>query len=227
MVRRARKIRSAAHFLLALQLDPECKEAITKLGLARYRGVLATPADIEAWKGQLRKSAADLADWQPQFELWRRQYRKQLEDRNKILEKIRNIRSTAAIPAMENVFGSNGRELALAAVDALKKMPNQRSTQALAKFAAFTAEKEVENAAVDALKYRRRENFLPVLLTELKTPVQLDYDYVPVSDRRFVLEFGARLSQETFSSNEVLPDDVFFAAYLAQEYYHQKSHARA
>ena len=55
------------HLLLALQRNPDSKEATSKLGLVWYRGELVTPTQIAQYKEQLRQIVASIQTWDPKL----------------------------------------------------------------------------------------------------------------------------------------------------------------
>ena len=161
--------------MMALQLDSSNKEAIMKLGLVHKYGQLFTPQQFESMKATSKNASASFARWKPTFQSLRRRYETNPGDREKLLKVVRSLQDIDAIPAMEYVFGRADGRLALAAIEALKEMSKQEATESLVRYIIFCEDKEVRDSAVAALRYRARDNFLPMMMSALKAPVQLSH----------------------------------------------------
>ena len=112
------------------------------------------------------------------------------------------MRDVAAIPSMERVLGPAAPQLALAAVDSLKANQEQRATEGLIRFAVFSSDDSVQKAACDALRCRRFDTYVPLLLAGLRMPVSGEYIRLNLDDssyvsRQFIFQegpFGSDLS---------------------------------
>jgi hypothetical protein len=168
------------HLMMALQLDPSSKEAISKLGLIRKhfafdhgRSVqLFTPQQFELMKSTQKNASVSFARWTPVFQKLRRQYEANPVDSEQMLKSVRSLHDVDAIPSMEYVFGRADGPLALAAIDALKEISKQEATESLARYATWCENSSTRDAAITALRYRDRENYLPLMISALKAPVR-------------------------------------------------------
>jgi hypothetical protein len=183
--------------IMMLQKDPSNKEAFMKLGLTRKNGQLITPQQLELLKAANKNASDSFARWLPEFCKLRRQYETIPRDREHVLQEIRNLRDIDGIPSMENAFANADEPVELAVVDALKTMTQQVGTAELTRFYVFSSNDAVRGAAAGALRYRARENFVPLLLNALQAPLEASVDY----DDRGVTHIS--ISQEKFASKSV------------------------
>lgn len=76
----------------------------------------------------------------------------------------------ARIGALMQMLAPESAEMRAGLVKYLTAIPHVEATRALAKLAIFTAEDEVRNAAVDALKVRREKDYTDILVMGLRYP---------------------------------------------------------
>jgi hypothetical protein len=162
--------------IMAFQLDPTNKEAFKKLGLVRQNGQIFTLAQFTAMRIAAVNSAANSIRWTPRLQQLRRRFETNPSERDDVLNAIRGIRQAEAIPSMEYVFGKADRQLAAGAVDALKAMSSQQSTESLLRFIIFSDDKSIRDAALEGLRYRSRDSYLPLIISALKAPVQVEFN---------------------------------------------------
>ena len=168
--------------IMAFQLDPTNKEAFKKLGLVRQNGQIFTLAQFTALQIATVNSKANSIRWTPHLQQLRRRFETTPSERDDVLNKIRGIREAEAIPSMEYVFGKADRQIAAGAVDALKAMSSQQSTESLLRFVIFSEDKSIRDAALDGLRYRSRDSYLPLIISALKAPVQVEFNVLMLID---------------------------------------------
>lgn len=76
----------------------------------------------------------------------------------------------ARIGALMQMLAPESAEMRMGLVKYLTAIPHVEATRALAKFAIFTTEDEVRNAAVDELKVRREKDYTDILVMGLRYP---------------------------------------------------------
>ena len=162
------------HWFNVLKLQPNSKQAQSKLGVVRYHGMFMPASQVASFNDNQKKQQADFTKWKDQLAA----LRKQVESGNKAdeaLDQIRDIHDVAAIPAMEAEFGKAKLELGKAVVQALSKMQEFAATQSLVKFAVLSPHPEVRQDAAKALKPRSMFAYVPLLVSGLDTLTSVTY----------------------------------------------------
>ncbi len=85
-----------AHLMSVLELQPNNKEAISKLGMVRFRGQLIPAVQLDEIKAKLDASTAVSKEWKARFEDWAKQLKAHPNDSD-VLKQIRAVRDPAAI----------------------------------------------------------------------------------------------------------------------------------
>ena len=171
------KEQQRVHLTCVLQLQPNNKEAISKLGLVRFRGQLMPTAELEKAKTQVRDLFAESKEWKARIADWRQQLQNaKAAEREEVLKQILAVRDPRAIPGMEQKLEPLGKEASLAVVDAFADMPQQSATESLLRIAVFSQFDEVRSEAVYALKKRSLYSYVPILLSALRMPIQVQYE---------------------------------------------------
>jgi hypothetical protein len=196
------KEQQRAHLMFALELQPNCKEAISKLGLVRYRGELVPATELDDIKARLKQSIAESKEWKERVESWRQQ----LQDHpnaahDDVLKQIRAIRDPAAIPVLERELAHSGQEVCLAVIDALTAMPQQAATESLLRAALFSPYDKVIYEATYALKSRSPYSYVPLLLASMKAPISVEYGISRFDGHHF--SDHVTLFQQGAAENEV------------------------
>src|SRR5262249_9563648 len=101
------------------------------------------------------------------------------------LREIRGVRDTNSISAVEETTLKPGttsskeeeirRDIELAFVAALQRMPEQEATESLMRHAVWSGLSDVRYAATEGLKSRPLHDFVPMLLDALATPIESSY----------------------------------------------------
>ena len=130
------KEQQRAHLTSALELQPNNKEAISKLGLVRFQHHLVPASQVDDIKTRIKESTAVSKVWKDRVDGWQQQLKDHPND-PEVLKQIRAVRDPAAIYALDRGLQYSGKEACLAVVDALATMPQQASTDVLIRAAAF------------------------------------------------------------------------------------------
>ena len=178
------KEQQRAHLMFALELQPNCKEAISKLGLVRYRGQLVPAAQLDDIKAKLKQGMTESKEWKDRVDDWAQRLKDHPND-PVVLKQIRAVRDPMAVFSLERGLGHSGQDACLAVVDALAAIPQQTATNALVHIALNSPIDEVSRSAVYALKSRSQYAYVPFLLSLLKMPVRYEYDVLNFSRDNF------------------------------------------
>jgi tetratricopeptide (TPR) repeat protein len=178
------KEQQRAHLMFALQLQPNNKEAINKLGLVRYRGRLVPAKQLDDIKAQMKQSLAESKEWKTRVDGWRARLQEHPGDQA-VLKQIRAVRDPAAIHVMERGLAHSGQEACLAVINALATMPQQSATDALLWAALFSSYEKVSDEATYELKSRSPYDYVPLLLSAMKMPIHVEYDVMESDTNNF------------------------------------------
>jgi hypothetical protein len=173
-----------------LSIEPGHAEAIKALGLVAYQGQWLTRAEASRRKAQAQAAAKALEHWRPLVAAWRAATeRRDSPAAQAVIRQIASISDSAEMLAVERVLwqqvGSRREyqrpyeEMVAALVAALGKSPQQPATESLARHAVFARSKEVRQAAIAALKERRPEGYVPLLLSGMATPLEFSAQVEP------------------------------------------------
>ncbi len=174
-----------AHLGNVLALSPDNKEARAALGYELVDGVWLTPQEIAQGKSRVAAAITALNKWKPKLVA----IRNGLQSRSPGLrasaeKKLAAVQDAAAIPALELVFSAENEPMALAGVDHFADMRAADASLALARQALFSKWPEVRKEAVQKLKQRDRETFVPQLLAAMHSPIQSRIDAFQEPDGR-------------------------------------------
>jgi hypothetical protein len=174
------------HWANILTLDPKNEEALRALDLCWRKGRLVPRGQLAQKKDQLRQSKLATERWSSKIVKWRRGVTGQdMNAHLAALAEIRTIKEAEAIPSLEDV--TLGREandprhsqecasIGLAFVDSLGKMQGQAATESLARHAVFAPDEKVRLSAIEKLKPRDRNDFVPMLVDALGMPIEATY----------------------------------------------------
>jgi Tfp pilus assembly protein PilF len=197
--RRGLEDQKRAHLTKVLELNPNHAGARRELGFRWVEGVWLSAEERQASAERADQAAESLTDWSPKLIKLREALdRRSLRHREIALERLKEIKDPAAIPALESVLGAHSEDAALALVDVLGQIEGVDAATALARQAVFSPSEQVRTEAAAKLHARPYEEFVPVLLGSLHTPLQSRFEL-------FVRPGGRLLYQHSFyreSQNE-------------------------
>ncbi|MEX0611757.1 MAG: polymorphic toxin-type HINT domain-containing protein [Pirellulales bacterium] len=174
------------HWASVLSVDPNNEEALRAIDMRWQNGRLLTREDIAQQKEQLRESKRATKRRSPSIAKWRRDVASSDPGkREAALDEIRAITSPDVIPGLEAVtLGRDAgrkntseecREICLAFLEALAKMPEPAATESLVRHAVFSPAKDVRTAAIEKLKSRPQLEYVPLLLSGLAMPIESSF----------------------------------------------------
>ncbi len=161
------------HWVAVIQLNPRNGEARNRLGLREHEGRLLTAEGIEqekAWRKDFEKKTSQWTAWVKE-----RRFALEKEDseaNDQALIDIAAVEDVAAVPLLEAGISTTHKAGALAVVTALGKMKQQVAIDSLVRHAVFSDHEEVRQAASKELKARALHCYVPMLLSNLKAPLE-------------------------------------------------------
>jgi Pretoxin HINT domain len=169
------KEQQRAHLTFALELEPNNKEAISKLGLVSFQHHLVPASQLDDIKIRIKESTAVSKVWKDRVDGWQQQLKDHPND-PEVLKQIRAVRDPAAIYALNRGLAQSGQDACLAVVDALAAIPQQAATESLLRIALFSSIDEARRNAVYALKERSPYSYVPILLSAMQSPIFISTD---------------------------------------------------
>ena len=174
------------HWLFVLQLQPNNAEAIKALRLQAFQGMLLPQEQVERLKAQQQQARKEAERWTPIVSQWRRAKPGDEFDRVALLAKFRAIDEPAEMMGLEqalwqqiglkrdnDAYAALVKELA----EGLHENLTPVATQFLARCAALGPTEEARAAAIASLKKRPLDEYVPVLLAGLRSPVDVNRNY--------------------------------------------------
>ncbi|HMO84172.1 MAG TPA: polymorphic toxin-type HINT domain-containing protein, partial [Lacipirellulaceae bacterium] len=185
--------------LLGLPGDGEARE---RLGLREFRGGLFTHAQVERWQKRDRQLAADLKTHLPGFmALLRTAASGGQAERDAAVAAIREVSDPAALPAAmqavsQKAPAKNGPlgklpaavreslvvDLHVALIDALEATLLPEATVDLVYYAVFSPWEPVRRHAAAALRSRPLTDYVPLMMSGLRAPVESETDVFAAPD---------------------------------------------
>lgn len=181
------------HWLNVLLTEPNNREALGSLGLRHYQGMLMTDEQIAEFQRQEKQVERDLKRYSKEFQQDVRAAAKGTPaERSDIVKQIAAVKDLGAISALlETMFNdpktaeflrsklgtTAGEEVMqkfrLAVVAALSGMKEHQATLWLVQLAVDWPDGEISAAAANALRYRDKTSYMPLLMATLAEPVEL------------------------------------------------------
>ena len=163
------------HFTRVLETSPNHPEAMKALDLTEFRGTLRPQAQVDEQKEIDRNLAIQLKQWKPKVAAWKHSIELGKPDEREAAQaELCQLSDPAVIPALEATMPKQGRRFGLEVVDLLAKMPQNRATESLARYAVFAPSEDVRTAAAKQLSKRRLADYAPTLLSAMNTPLESD-----------------------------------------------------
>jgi hypothetical protein len=176
-----------AHLGNVLALNPDHAEARAALGYQLVDGVWLSPKEIAQGNSRASAAVAALKKWKSKLVAIRTELQSRNPNlRNAAQKKLDAVQDAAAIPALEIVFSVDSESMALTGVNHFGDMQAADASLALARQALFSQWPEVRKAAVEKLKHRERETFVPELLSVMHSPMQSRVDMFQEPDGRLL-----------------------------------------
>ena len=172
-----------AHLNRVLDFSPDHSLARSRLGYRLINGEWKTETEIRRADERAEAQRRALVRWRGKIERLRSSLRQRNEDRRIMAEaRIRDIRDPEAIRALEVVLGDTERG-ALLVVETIAEMKGSESVQALIRQAVLSRWIAVREAAARSLGKRDPQRYVPLMLSEMYTPVTSRTEIVPDGTR--------------------------------------------
>jgi hypothetical protein len=171
------------HWMQVLTQNPMHPQARSRLGVRQCRGLLLTDeqyAAYQEWRDQV-----DTAErtWAPRVRAWARAIcNGTAEECEAAIEEVRDVADARAIPFLESTLSPVDDDAALAVIDSLAKMDGQAATDSLVRHAVLAGPPQARRAAATALKDRSWYSYVPGLLGNLKSPLEMKYHALTLSN---------------------------------------------
>ncbi len=187
------------HLTRVLELSPDHISARTQLGYRRINGMWLTSFELEEQVNRATRRDRAMRKWIPKL----------LADRSAIVgrsarrrkraeERLLAINASDATEAIERVFSSYNEETALLGVRMLSNNTGREATAGLARQAVYSPSESVRNAAIQELRSRSFDSFVPGLLSVMVSPTQTRRElYQDMSGRTLYRHVFYREGQET------------------------------
>jgi hypothetical protein len=173
------------HWLIVLQMQPNHAEALQRLDLRNYRGMLLTGQQIARLKEQSEKPAKSFEAWRPLAVEWIKSLdRGQSLPPTEVRDKVVAISKPEEMLALQRALAREveGKKPQLRAVvyslaRTLAGNPHPAAADCLTHLAIFSEWDEVRENAIAGLKDRPLDHFAPFLLGALEAPLQADIQF--------------------------------------------------
>ncbi len=167
--------RGEAHLFQSVLLAPAGADTSEQLKRLRYR-----------MAGQKLVSPVEYAELEREAEIRDRDHNQWLSRVSRIVASVRvdaknqpvppsrtnEIEHNAAVPAIEHALTSANEAQSKVLVDVLGRTRSYRAAQTLARLAILSPSLAIRDAAIEALRTRKKDDFVPDLIGLLKTPVE-------------------------------------------------------
>jgi hypothetical protein len=174
-----------AHLTRVIDLDANHAVARARLGFVREGNDWISPAEIALDQAREAARQAAMAKWTPVL----REIREDLQHRSaarraKAQERLEAIDDASAASAMESVFADAGDELTIVALGWLAGLRDPLATQVVCRFAVLSPSLDVRQAAAGQLADLPHEQFVPLLLASMYSPVTTQFAAVTLPSGR-------------------------------------------
>jgi hypothetical protein len=155
---------------------PTRNQAIRRLGLRNFQGVLLPPETIKALEQQAATHQQQLEKWTETVQVWAEGLtRGRARQREHIREQINDELDATVIPALTEVFSVHSESLALELITLLARLPQHEATVSLVRQSIVADWPSVRMDAAKQLAKRPMHDYVPLLLRQLASPIQTRY----------------------------------------------------
>ena len=174
-----------AHLLTAAHLDPNNPQWQRALGRSLHEGLWMTDEQFADAKRRYEQAIAAYHEWKPKLHRLRRAIEKTRArgESYGANAALYDIKDPTAIPALEEVFSLTNEDLALRAIDVLRRMIHQDATRSLVRHAVWSQWASVRQEAISELQTRDPDFFMPLLIDYLR-PARSGEAWVRLGDGR-------------------------------------------
>lgn len=168
-----------AHLQRTLRFDSNFQEARQRLGHLQLNGVWLTPEQIRRELTRQSRNLANLQEWHPRVERLALELDKASGPKalKSIQQRLAEIGTPDAIPALEAVFAGRSEIAASVYLDWASRVPSYEASLALARQAVFAENPKLRVRARSLLRSRPQEDYVPWLLSGLETVTETAFDW--------------------------------------------------
>jgi len=178
------------HWLHVLRFQPKHKIALKMLNLGWHQGMLLTQAELDRYQENQRQRQQEIKQWRSKVKRIRRELEQgeppqQLAAREELLE----IRNPDAVPALLEEFNQEGTteqvtiNRGVELIAALGNIDAPAAVEALVRFAVESTHDPVQYAAVGQLNDKAFEEYVPILLSGMRMPVEASVNIREIRNR--------------------------------------------
>ncbi|MHC4404488.1 MAG: polymorphic toxin-type HINT domain-containing protein, partial [Planctomycetota bacterium] len=162
-----------AHLNRVIRLEPNHVGARSLLGHRRIGDQWLSPDEIAETERQMKLAVAAAARWRPKLESIAKGLQHNLpRQRGIAARRLKEIDDPAAVQPLLQLISPLSEEAALRVVETLGEMKALEATVGLAQQAVFSPWEPVRQAAVERLKPRDMEEYVPMLLAAMSGEIQ-------------------------------------------------------
>ena len=172
------------HWLHVLRFAPEHRAALRELNLKWYKGLLLTLEEANRYQERQHKQLKQKKTWQVRV----RRLRNELEDddpkvKQAARKQLHAIHAPDAVPVLLDEFSepAKSEETTLARrtelMSILGGIESPQAVETLAQVAVEATDEAIRYAAIDQLKAKPLETYIPILLAGLAMPIDGDVSF--------------------------------------------------
>lgn len=188
--------RSRCHWQRVLDWEPNHLEARRQLDFQLVAGRWISQQEINEAQARLEQDQVNFAETdRMMLRLSERLKSSSPHVRAQALEELKGLQDPRTLVALELLAASSETGIALVVLETISQFEQPRATEALARLAVTNPSDQIRNAAALALHSRDPIEFVPPLLGELRMPVSVTAQVVPIQSRTL-------LFREVFTSED-------------------------
>ncbi|WP_254508676.1 polymorphic toxin-type HINT domain-containing protein [Anatilimnocola floriformis] len=170
--RKGLKERERIHLMRVCELSPDNITARQRLGFVRVGRDWVSKADIAFAQNREAAQQKAATHWNPIVTKLAAQLASpDAQKRVAAVLQIKEIRDASALPTLQQLVGRRGEDEELLVVEVASKIDETDATVALARHAVMSPSLLVRQTAAKLLTSRDREDFVPLLLSAMYSPV--------------------------------------------------------
>jgi hypothetical protein len=171
------------HWMRVLTQNPMHPQARSRLGARQCGGLLLTGEQYAAYQDWRDQAETAERTWTPRVRAWARAIGEGTAgERDAAFDEVRNVADAQAIPFLESAVSTIDADAALAVIVSVAKMGGQAATDSLVRHAVLAESLQARRAAATALKDRSWYSYVPGLLGNLKSPLEMQYHALTLSN---------------------------------------------
>lgn len=161
-----------AHLSRVLALNADHQGARERLGFRRVSGRWMTESEIALSLGRRKLESDATKRWRTELlEITHDLQSSNLKRQEAARARLSAIKDVHAIPAMESLVSVPSQDGGLAVVGAVAELKGSEAVESLVRHAVFSQWPLVRQAAAERLKGRKWVSFVPMMLSEMYTPL--------------------------------------------------------